>query len=350
MSSLHETIFGSTPVATCFAPGRVNLIGEYTDIVGGSVLPMPLAKGITVEAARTPSITVVHSSLQSETETIDLSDGAKGQWTDYVVGPLRMLAAAGLELPPLSLSIDSNLPPGAGVSSSAALEVAVIRAALAVMKQSLTDEEIARLAQRAENEFCGVQCGIMDQMAIAAGTTGNALALDCDTLNFKNIPIPNGWTFAVIHCGQERQLSDGAYNDRREAVQAAEAELGANLKMVSLDDVASLGHTIVGARARHIVSEQGRVTAAVSAIEQVDTIAFGTMMNESHASLAADFEVSTPQLDALVTAARHAGAYGARLTGAGFGGCIVALLDSGDVERWWSETAAKCPEAWAVQL
>lgn len=350
MSSLHETIFGSTPAATCFAPGRVNLIGEYTDIVGGSVLPMPLAKGITVEAAKAASITGVHSSLRRETETIDLSKGAKGLWTDYVVGPLRMLAATGIDLPPMSFSIESNLPPGAGVSSSAALEVAVIRAALSVMDLSLPDEEIANLAQRAENEFCGVQCGIMDQMAIAAGTSGNALSLECDTLNFKNIPIPNDWTFAVIHCGQERQLIDGAYNERRAAVQAAEAELGASLKSVSLDAVASLGHTMVGARARHIVSEQGRVAAAVNAIEQVDNTAFGTMMNESHVSLATDFEVSTPELDALVTAACGSGAHGARLTGAGFGGCIVALLDSDDVGRWWSEISTKCPEAWAVQL
>jgi len=350
MSSLHETIFGSKPVATCFAPGRVNLIGEYTDLVGGSVLPMPLTKGITVEVARAPSITMVHSSLRGETETIDLLENAKGQWTDYVVGPLRMLAATGIDLPPMSFSIESNLPPGAGVSSSAALEVAVIRAVLAVVDVPMADKEIAKLAQRAENEFCGVQCGIMDQMAIAAGTPGNALALDCDTLMFKNIPIPDDWTFAVIHCGQERQLSDGAYNERREAVRAAEAELGASLKFVTLDDVSSLGVTIMGARARHIVGEQVRVAAAVAAIEQVDKTAFGTMMNESHASLAADFEVSTPALDALVTAARDAGAYGARLTGAGFGGCIVALLDSDDVGRWTTEVAAKCPQSWAVQL
>jgi len=230
MSQLFEDAFGTKPDVTQFAPGRVNLIGEYTDLVGGHVLPMPLAKGITVEAGRVEKETRAHSHLQGETVTLDLGGAAQSRWTDYVVGPLVMLQSAGIALPAMNLSISSTLPAGAGVSSSAALEIAVMRAALALAGISMTEREVALLAQRAENEFCGVQCGIMDQMAIAAGTAGSALSLNCTTLAARNIALPPDWRFAVIHCGQDRQLVDGAYNDRRTAVEAAATALGKDLK------------------------------------------------------------------------------------------------------------------------
>jgi galactokinase len=338
------------PKATVFVPGRVNLIGEYTDLIGGSVLPMPLEKGVTVSVGPTETATSVYSSLTDETVSVDLVGPSQNGWTDYVVGPLVVLKDAGVVLPPMNICIEATLPAGAGVSSSAALEVAIVRAALELGSKSMSAEEIARLAQQAENEFCGVQCGIMDQMAVAAGKSGNALALDCETLVSKNIPIPEGWSFAVIHCGQERQLSDGAYNERRASIKAAEAELGSSLKQLALDDVEKLRDPLVRRRARHIVGEQIRVTRAVEAMNAGDAADFGRLMIDSHKSLAQDFEVSTDALDALVEAARMAGAKGARLTGAGFGGCIVALIDASEASKWWQQVSAKCPAAWLVQI
>lgn len=350
MSDRFERVFGSKPKVTSFTPGRVNLIGEYTDLVGGAVLPMPLAKGVTVGMARSDGATKVYSALRDETATLDLTMAARDHWSDYITAPLVVLKASGIDVPPLNLSIEATLPAGAGVSSSAALEVGVIRAVLELVGERLSVQEIARLAQRAENEFCGVQCGIMDQMAVSAGSVGSALALDCETLVSRPVPVPEGWLFAVIHSGQERQLADGAYNERRAAVKAAEAELGRSLKNETLANVEMLEDPLVRRRARHIVGEQARVAKAVQAMEMGDRTGFGQLMNESHQSLAEDFAVSTPALNALVDAARSAGADGARLTGAGFGGCIVALLNAGTAESWWAAISEKCPQAWAVQL
>lgn len=350
MSDLFKKTFGRGPQVTIFAPGRVNLIGEYTDLVGGSVLPMPLRKGITVSASRADQKTLIHSALRGETIEVAEGRGAKDHWTDYVIGPLALLKKAGIAVPPLTLCIESDLPAGAGVSSSAALEIAVIRAVLQLLGENWPPEKIARLAQRAENEFCGVQCGIMDQMAVAAGKAGHALALDCDTLLSRQLPIPDNWCFAIAHCGEERQLTDGAYNQRRAAVDAAEVELGVGLRDLALATVEKISEPLVRQRARHIVSEEMRVLAAMTAMEKADAQAFGRLMDESHTSLALDFDVSTPALNDLVSAARKTGAKGARLTGAGFGGCIVALIDAGQKTDWWANVSKQSPNAWLVQI
>ncbi|MEQ9518616.1 MAG: galactokinase [Parvibaculum sp.] len=350
MPDTFKSLFGVEPMARVFAPGRVNLIGEYTDLVGGSVLPMPLSAGISVEVAPAQGPAQVYSCQQQDRQELDLGRAAKGIWTDYVVGPLLMLKQSGLNSPNLNYRIDADLPSGAGVSSSAALEVAIIRAALSISGETLSAIEIAKLARQAENDYCGVQCGIMDQMAVSVGESGKALALDCETLAYRNLPLPDGWCIAVVHCGQARQLVDGAYNDRRNAILAAEAALGASLRRVPVERLAYLADPLVRKRAQHVVTEERRVGLAVQAMEARDRQAFGNLMNESHTSLQADFEVSTPGLDALVAAARKAGATGARLTGAGFGGCIVALIDESEKEAWWQNVATTCPDAWLVSL
>lgn len=349
--SLHEKVFGQTPEASGRAPGRVNLIGEYTDLIGGNVLPMPLSKGITVSVSRAASGTRVFSAIEEETRGIDLANGPAGSWTDYVAGPLVMATQAGIAVPPLNLSIESDLPAGAGVSSSAALEVAVLRALFALQESEQPGTEIAKLAQRAENEFCGVQCGIMDQMAVAVGERGYALALDCGTLDYEQVGIPRDWTFAVIHCGVARQLVDGAYNERRAALDKAAKALGPGpLKDRPMSAIESLSDPLVRRRARHVLAEQARTVKAADALREANASLFGRLMNESHASLQSDFEVSTPALDRLVEAARSAGALGARLTGAGFGGCIVALVPAPDKDAWWQDVSARCPDAWPVEL
>lgn len=350
MGATFRSLFGVEPVAQVFAPGRVNLIGEYTDLIGGSVLPMPLAKGVRVEVAPSDAQGNVYSSQQGEMQALSLAPTATGGWVDYIVGPLLMMKQAGFTVPDLNFQIAADLPAGAGVSSSAALEVAIMRAVLAVTGESLSPVKMAQLARQAENLYCGVQCGIMDQMAVAVGEAGCALALDCETLTYRHLPLPAGWCIAVVHCGQARQLVDGAYNDRQNAILTAETALKTPLKNASLSALQQLSEPLVFKRAHHVVTEQARVALAVEAMQAQDHQAFGELMNESHRSLQLDFEVSTPGLDALVASAREAGAVGARLTGAGFGGCIVALIDETEKQAWWQAVSHTCPEAWIVAL
>ncbi len=347
----HEEVFGQEAAATCFAPGRVNLIGEYTDLIGGNVLPMPLTKGITVTVG--PAASGIHAFSTAEETKIDiiLQESKKGHWADYVAGPLVMAEKAGATIPPMNLMVESDLPAGAGVSSSAALEVATLKALFAFSGEERTDTDVALLAQQAENEFCGVKCGIMDQMAVSVGTQGHALALNCETLEWDQVKLPAGWTIAVIHCGEARQLTDGAYNERRAALdQAAEALGPEPLKSQPAQISEKLTDPLVARRVRHVLSEQARTLTATEALRTGDMVQLGHLMNESHESLRADFEVSTASLDRLVAAARDAGALGARLTGAGFGGCIVALIADSDREAWWHAVSNVCPAAWAVEL
>jgi len=346
----HEDVFGQKARATCFAPGRVNLIGEYTDLIGGNVLPMPLSKGITVTAG--PAVSGVHvfSTAEEAKIEINLSDARKGHWADYLAGPLVMARNAGAEVPPMNLMVASDLPAGAGVSSSAALEVATLKALFQFSGQEKSDTEIALLAQKAENEFCGVKCGIMDQMAVSVGERGSALALNCETLEWDQIKVPASWSIAVIHCGEARQLTDGAYNERRSALDVAAAELGPEpLRGQPVSVSKNLPDPLVSRRVRHVLSEQARTLTATDALRAGDMEMLGTLMNESHESLRTDFEVSTSGLDRLVAAARDAGATGARLTGAGFGGCIVALITEAERDEWWHAVSSACPAAWAVE-
>jgi galactokinase len=347
----HEDVFGQEAVTTCFAPGRVNLIGEYTDLIGGNVLPMPLSKGITVTAGPAASGIHVFSTAEEAKIEISLNEGRKTHWADYLAGPLVIAQQAGAEIPPMNLMVDSDLPAGAGVSSSAALEVATLKALFEFTAQTKSDTDIALLAQKAENEFCGVNCGIMDQMAVSVGERGSALALNCETLEWDQVKVPPTWSIAVIHCGEARQLADGAYNERRAALDQAAKELGPDpLRGQPISVSEKLSDPLVARRVRHVLSEQARTVRATDALRTGDMALLGMLMNESHESLRTDFEVSTGGLDRLVAAARAAGATGARLTGAGFGGCIVALITEAERDEWWHAVSSACPAAWAVEL
>ena len=347
----HEDVFGQKAQVTCFAPGRVNLIGEYTDLIGGDVLPMPLSRGITVTASLATSGVHVFSTAEEAKLEINLTQSRKNHWADYLAGPLVMARQAGADIPPMNFMVDSNLPAGAGVSSSAALEVATLKALFQLTGKGSTNTAIALLAQKAENEFCGVKCGIMDQMAVAVGQSGSALALNCETLEWDQIKMPENWSIAVIHCGEARQLTDGAYNERRAALDRAAEQLGPEcLRNQTVAAVAKIKDPLVARRLRHVLSEQARTLAATQALRAGDMALLGSLMNESHESLRIDFDVSTAALDHLVSAAQKAGATGARLTGAGFGGCIVALIPKTQRDEWWHAVSSACPGAWAVEI
>ena len=310
-----------------FAPGRVNLMGDHTDHTGGLVLPMAIDLGTTVEGRRRGHEVRLRSTLEADPAVVplDVADPAAvaPPWARYVAGVVSELRPAlGFDG-----TVTTTLPVGAGLSSSAALEVAV---ALALGHDS-SPFELARLGQRAEQRASGVPCGIMDQLASAAGVEGSALRIDCTSLEVTPVPLPDDVEVVVVDSGQRRRLADGAYAERAAACQAAQTEVGP-LAAASLDDLAALADPVVRRRARHVVTENARVDALADALRDDDRVVLGEVMAASHASLRDDFEVSTPILDDLVAQlAGHPGVFGARLTGAGFGGCAVALVEPGAV-------------------
>jgi galactokinase len=315
------------------APGRVNLIGDHTDTTGGWCLPMAIDLVTTVSGRLGGDAVVLRSEAEVEPAVvpIDVADPAavEPRWARYVAGVVAELRDRG-SVPGLagfSGTVSSTVPTGAGLSSSAALEVAV---ALALGFEG-TPAELALLCQRAEQRASGVPCGVMDQLASAAGVAGHALLLDCTTLAVDPVPLPEDVEVVAVHSGEARQLAGSAYADRRAEVEAAEALVGP-LRTASLDAVAAIEDEVLRRRARHVVTENARVHALAAALRSGSLAEAGALMVESHASLRDDFAVSTPTLDALVARlCAMPGVVGARLTGAGFGGCAVALTRPGAI-------------------
>jgi galactokinase len=332
---------------SAFAPGRVNLIGEHTDYNDGFVLPMPLALGVTVAFAARGDRILRASSSESGEEcqvSLDALDGLpRDNWFAYVAGVAHALRAAGHDLCGADLTIDSTLPMGVGLSSSAALEVAVARALLAASGIELDAIEIARLCRSAENDFVGVPCGIMDQMAASVASDGEALLIDCRSLEVQRVRIPAGASIVVMESMETRKLTTSAYADRRAACERVVDVLRAGnpritaLRDVSVHDLEHAKRLTAGdlRRARHVVEENARVHEFVAALAADDLAAAGALIDASHESLRTLFEVSSPALDALVGRARQEpGCYGARLTGAGFGGCAIALVNRAEANEF----------------
>lgn len=311
------------------APGRANLIGEHTDYNDGFVLPAALELRTVVAGSRADRIRL-RSVGRGRPITVDpaTGHGPAGGWGRYVTAVVRALIDAGRSVRGIDGVIASTLPSGTGLSSSAALEVAV---ALAVLDEPIEPIELARICQRAENLYVGVRSGIMDQLASIAARRGSALFIDCRSLETSHVPIPDDLRLLVVDSGQRRRLSAGDYNRRRDECEEAARQLGvASLRDATIDriDAARLSAPL-SARARHVVTENARVLDAVEALRTNDRARIGELFAASHASLAADFEVSTPALDALVDiAARTDGVIAARMTGAGFGGCTVNLVEA----------------------
>lgn len=327
---------GGTEVEA-FAPGRVNLIGEHTDYTGGLALPVATQMGTTVTGVRIsgggPAGIVVDSQVAAGTVTIALGDdgfpvgdprAVAPPWGRYVAGVAAGVAHRG-QLCGIEGQVATTLAVGAGLSSSAALEVAV---ALAVGFVG-TRGDLAALARHAEHEATGVPCGLMDQLASACGVAGHALRIDFTSLDVTAVPVPEDIEIVVVHSGRQRTLVGSAYADRRRECEQAAAIIGP-LAAAGPQDAASVTDPVLRRRARHVTSENERVEAMVAALGCGDAGAAGEILQASHESLAGDFEVSVPELDDLVARLNATpGVFGSRLTGAGFGGCVVALCEPG---------------------
>jgi galactokinase len=305
------------------APGRVNLIGDHTDYQGGFCLPIAIDRDVLIAFRPRTDGRVLVRSLDLD-RSVDLpATSPVDAWARPVAETLAWLSErSGADVPGFDAAISSTVPIGAGLSSSAAFEVALTIVAASVAGVMLEATEVALAAQEIELRASGVPCGVMDQLASVAGRRDHALLLDCRALAVTPVPIPSELGVLVVHSGLPRRLADSAYAERRAACEAAAARLGVR----SLRD-ATLEHAADDRLARHVVSENARVLAFADALRAGDSAGAGSLMRESHASLRDDFTVSTPELDRLVDASDDAGAFGARLTGAGFGGCIVALVE-----------------------
>ena len=327
------TMYGQPPEAEASAPGRVNLLGEHTDYNDGFVLPIAIPQQTQVAMRRNGQAQFsLYAAELGKAVRFTLAEPPAAHFASYVFGCLALVEAQGVTVPPLDIYIASSVPIGVGLSSSAALEVATLRCLRQLLGLALDDVQIAQLAQRAEIEFAGVRCGIMDQMASSLAATDRALLLDTRSLERRFVPLPPGCAVLVLDSGIARSLAASGYNTRRAECEEAARQLGVQ-SLRDINSVAQLAGLPVPLlqRARHEVLENARVLEAVSC---TTGSAFGALMNASHASLRDDYAVSTPGLDKLVALLQaQPGVYGARLTGAGFGGACVALCQEGEVEH-----------------
>ena len=378
VTQLYQDTFHEMPKFILRAPGRVNLLGEHVDYNDGFVLPAAIDRAVWVACspASTPHSTLeaadLSESLSFSSETIptktDLDGRPLPQWAKYPVGCAWALNEAGYETPAIHAIYTSDVPVGSGLSSSAAVEMAFIYAFSALPKErrddvsgashqmSAVEAQLldpmtrAKLGQRAENLYVGVNCGIMDQFASACGKRDHALFLDCRSLEWQPVPLPAGVSIVVADTAVPRSLSTSAYNERRLACEEAARLLGAkSLRDVSVAEFhrsKSKLPELVARRAQHVVEEIQRTEQAVFLLKQGNTQAFGRLMNECHDSLRDLYEVSCPELNVMVNLARELdGCYGARLTGAGFGGCTVNLVAQSAAETFARELARRYERA-----
>lgn len=342
-----ERRYGAPPRFVARAPGRVNLIGDHTDYNDGFVLPMAIDRAVWIALRPSGDGLVRVDSLdfdergEFDPRTLPARrDGAKGDgWLEYVRGVAWVLNDAGLPARGWEGVVAGDVPLGAGLSSSAALELATVVAFAATGPFKWEPKRMARLAQRAENAWVGVNCGIMDQLISAAGEADHALLIDCRSLETWAVPIPERAAVVVLDTATRRGLVDSAYNERRRQCEEAARFFGVRvLRDVDEAAVAARADRLddtIRRRARHVISENARTVAAAGALEGGDVARVGELMNESHESLRDDFEVSRGELDTVVELAqRRDECFGARMTGAGFGGCAVALVERSGAQEF----------------
>ncbi len=334
--AFHDRV-GAEPEGVWLAPGRMNLIGEHTDYNDGFVLPLAIDRGLLLAAARRDDGVLRVWSLQEDDPVsvaiAELSPGRVTGWAAYVAGVVWALRAAGHPVPGADLVLSGDLPPGAGLASSAALECGTALVLDDLYDLGMAPQERALLAQRGESDFVGMPCGLMDQLACVLGRAGHALFLDTRSLTHEHLPLDPagaGLALLVIDTRVRHSLAEGRYADRRSACESAAGELGLaalrDLPLGELDRALTALEGESARRVRHVVTENARVLEAADLLRQHRLAGLGRLLTASHASLRDDFDVSGPELDAAVDAALRAGALGARMTGAGFGGSAIALV------------------------
>jgi galactokinase len=328
--------FGHAPDLVVRAPGRVNLIGEHTDYNDGFVLPCAIgpANMVAISKRDDDRVDVVAADFDDARDSFALTPPPERNlsqpWADYVRGTFLALQNDGHALSGAKIAIAGNLPKGAGLSSSAALAVAVGKANLALNGIDIDNRRLAQIAQKAECDFVGTQCGIMDQLISAQGKADHALLIDCRSLEVTDILIPDDVAIMIVHSGVTRGLVDGHYNERRRQCEAAAAAMGVSaLRDADLDNLAAaVLDAVTTARARHVITENQRTLDAADALAKNDLAALGRLMAQSHASMRDDFEITIPAIDDLVALLQNAigDQGGARMTGGGFGGAAVAIM------------------------
>jgi galactokinase len=344
---LHTTRFEAEP-AIFVAPGRVNLIGEHTDYAEGFV--MPAAINFATLAAISPRVDgkiALFSENYGQVRYFDAAElpvAAQHHWTDYPMGVISILAGEGHQIPGFSLSLWGDIPLGSGLSSSASVEVATALAVTSLMGVHYSGPVLARLCQRAENEFVGANCGIMDQFISANGAKDHALLLDCRDLSFKLAPIPDHVALVIANTMVKHAITGGEYTSRRAEVESACAVIASHrpgvtfLRDATVEDLEKWGGEMTPnslKRARHVITENLRTVAAAEALMKGDLTELGRLMAEAHFSYSRDFEASCEEADAMVELAQDLpGLIGARLTGGGFGGCTINLVEVGDAPRF----------------
>lgn len=342
LTTCYRKLVGSVPEGIWFAPGRVNLIGEHTDYNDGFVLPFALEQRALVAAGhRDDDLIVMHAMDLSETVELPLSglNPGGGDWAAYLAGVLWALREAGHQVGAVNLVLTSDVPLGAGLSSSAAIECAVMAAACDLFGLEIAPMGRARLAQRAENAYVGAPTGLLDQAASTLCHTGHGLFMDCRTLETAEVPLPlreQGIEILVLDTRTPHSHVDGEYGERRATCEQAAAILGIR----ALRDVTNLDATLarlpderMRKRVRHVVTENDRTRAALELAVKGNLDGVASLLNESHASMRDDYEITVPTIDLAVETALAQGALGARMTGGGFGGCIIAWCPVGRTER-----------------
>ena len=345
VSDAFQSVFGAEPAALVQAPGRVNLIGEHTDYNDGFVLPCAINFG-TVIAGRSRGDEVLRVIAADYGAAVDefrldepITPRSDALWANYVRGVAKMLLARGHRLQGLDLLISGDVPQGTGLSSSASLEVAVAQAFKTLGGlEALGANEMALAGQEAENQFVGCNCGIMDQLISARGRAGHALLIDCRSLEAKPVPMPSNLSVMIINSMVTRGLVESEYNTRRRQCEAAAAHYGVkalrDLDLAGLEAGAAGLDALTLKRARHVVTENQRTLDAAAALAANDVATLGRLMAESHASMRDDFQITVPPIDQLVDIVKQVigESGGVRMTGGGFGGCVVALLPQESVE------------------
>jgi galactokinase len=353
VSELFETSFGVKPTATVKAPGRVNIIGEHTDYNAGFVLPVAINYYTYIALAprddrqlRLIAYNFDNHSIMVDVDAVQQHDSNES-WSNYVRGVVQELRKHNFKLAGGDLYIAGEVPAGAGLSSSASLEIALIRALLSLSGETIDPTQAALIGQAAENNFVGCNCGIMDQLISARAQANAALLIDCQDLSVHPVPMPAEWEILIVHSGVKRGLVDSEYNQRRQQCETAAAFFGeVSLRAVELEQLrAAEGklNALSFRRARHVLTENTRTLAAADALASGDLANLINLMAESHASMRDDFNITTPAIDILVDILVTAGAgkAGARMTGGGFGGCVVAVAPATVIPHLMAEVEAR---------